>query len=171
MARRRRRNVSRATWVIAGSAVAIIGATVAYFLLRDRKRKPLPTEVVTPTADACPPGKHVGGDSDYMWPREDLFLDETGFGEALETFGYDVGDWSAPGWDVCEPDVRQQVEHFQHDYNLVRKTIDEPATDELRTDGLIDDPTVQAMAYVDGLQQAELSWPLVVKETRTAGVT
>ncbi len=51
------------------------------------------------------------------------------------------------------------------------QTIEDPLTDPLATTGLIDAQTVLALAFVDGLQQLGPTWPLVVEETREAGVT
>lgn len=156
---RRRRN-PRWPWILAGSAAAAAvlgGAGYVYWRRRSEKR-------------LCPAGTHVGTVG-YAWPYPDLFLDVSGFGEALETFGYNVGDWADPDWNVCSVAVRNAVEAFQRDYNLVWQTIDDPVTDPLATTGLIDDETVKAMAYVDGLLQMDFTWPLLVEETKEAGTT
>lgn len=156
----RRRN-PRWPWILVGSAAVVVIGGVSYVWIRRHSAKKL--------ADRCPPGKHVG-DPGFRWPYPQLFLDETGFGEALEVFGYDVGEWNVGGWDVCSPQVRQAVEQFQRDYNLVWQTIEDPVTDPLALTGLIDSQTVLALAFVDGLQQLGPTWPLVVEETKEAGV-
>ncbi len=139
MAWRRKRNLYALTW-IAGAVVIAGGAAASYLFLRRR----------------CPPGRHVGGDTDYIWPRPDLFLDESGFGEALETFGYDMGPWDSPRWSVCQH--KKSIADFQRDHNAVY-----PTGEILRTDGLIDDPTVLSMAHVDELQkEQQIVWPLIV---------
>ena len=100
--------------VLRGVAVAA-GGTLAFILVR---------MAMTPKSEpfACPPGEHVGT-VDYAWPHPNLFLDESGFGEALETFGYDIEDWDAPGWTACSEDVVHTVETFQRDFNQTRSTL------------------------------------------------
>lgn len=157
MARRKPR-----PWITAAAATvtaAAIGGGVWWWLRRRSAKQAL-----------CPPGTHVGTVG-YAWSYPDLFLDETGFGEALEVFGYDAGDWNGDDWNVCSARVRQAVEAFQRDYNLVWQTIDDPVTEPLPTTGLIEDETVKAMAYVDGLLQMGFTWPLIVEETKEAGAT
>jgi hypothetical protein len=140
--------------------------TAIYFVLQPKKTCSKPPAI----DESCPPGAHVG-DPNYSWPHPELFLDESGFGEALETFGYDVGEWGQPGWMICSSTVRKQIAAFQRDYNLVRPTIQQPPTAALRKDGLIDDATAIAIRYVHGLQQTGLSWPLIVEETRGGAVS
>lgn len=84
--------------------------------------------------------------------------------------GYEVGEWASFTWDVHGPVMRSAVSAFQDDYNAVRKTIEQPPTDELQITGLLDDDTVNAMAYVVALQDIGEDWPLIVYTTRNAGI-
>lgn len=152
-----RRNVSR-TWFVAGGIVATMAlGGIVYAIARTVHGRPKGKKPLGPAAV---------GDTGYVWPHRDLFLDESGFGEALENFGYDVGDWSAPGWTVTSSLIVSAVREFQADYNSVRPTLEEPPTEALATSGRIDDATVNAMVFVHELQQAGHTWPLVVLQAK-----
>ena len=139
----------RKQWMVAGGIVAsILAGGVAYVLSRGRK---------------SPPPSYVGQPG-YVWPHRDLFLDMTGFGEALETFGYDVGDWSSPSWSVLGEDMRGAVIEFQADWNLVSSALGTLPEILLDITGQINAATVEAMAFVNTMQEAGHTWPLIVLE-------
>lgn len=103
----------------------------------------------------------------FSWPHEEIFVDSSGFGEALEALGYDAGDWQDEQWSVCSQQAQQAIEEFQADYNAVRLTVDEPVTGELEPTGLLDEQSVRALAYAITLRdEFGLDWPLLVYEAR-----
>lgn len=153
----RKRILSNAAWIGVGTVVLIGAVGTTYYFLRNRKPS---------LKEGCPPGEHVGT-RDFSWAHPELFLDESGFGAALETFGYDVGDWSSKQWRVCGDQMQRAVREFQTDYNIARPTLKDPPTGNLRSTGLIDEATVEAIAYVHELQ-AEISWPTLVYEVRNS---
>ena len=148
---------SATAWIVGGAVTAVTAAAgVAYVLLADRRDA---EQVV------CPPGQYVGAPG-YQWPYPEAFLDPNGFGQALESLGYDAGSWSSLAWSPCEAGARRAVSQFQHDFNLVQPTRDAP--DAVAVNGLIDEPTIEAIVYAHNLQVQGLSWPLLVGETRAS---
>ncbi|MCH9637767.1 MAG: hypothetical protein K0U16_07485 [Gammaproteobacteria bacterium] len=159
---RRRKNIPTTAWYVVGTvgAVALVG-TATYLIVR-RRRAPQRSEV-------CPPdGDWVGGRL-TQWPHADIFLDASGFGEGLESFGYDVGDWSDPEWNVCNIKMQDAVLQFARDYNRVSKIMDGPPVERIPNFGLITEPTIIAMEHVHRLQsEAGYDWPLLVEQVREA---
>jgi len=152
---RRRHNVRR-TWIVAGATVvAIVVAGVTYSVVRRRSKPRLE------------PSRYVG-ERGYEWPHRDLFVDESGFGEAFETFGYDAGDWNSEAWTVSSEPSMAVIREFQEDWNSVSPTLD-VSIGPLAVTGRIDDATVEAMAFVHTMQQAGHSWPVLVFEAKEQG--
>ncbi len=151
---------SATAWIVGASAAAItVVGGVAYVLLSDDKR-PAPRVV-------CHPGEYVGAPG-YQWPYAESFFDPNGFGQALESLGYDAGNWSSLSWSPCDGGVKRAVTQFQSDFNLVRPTREDDAPEATPMSGLIDEPTIEALVYAHNLQVEGLSWPLLVGETRAS---
>ena len=150
---------SSTAWIVAATAATITVAGVAYALLADDKSgAPRP---------GCPPGEYVGAPG-YMWPYAESFLDQNGFGQALESLGYDAGRWSSLAWSPCEDGVRRSVSQLQRDFNTVRPTREDDPPEAVSVNGLLDAPTIEALVYAHNLQVEGLRWPLLVGETRVA---
>lgn len=144
--------MDRRKWIVVGGiAASILVGGAAYVWSRSRKSLPAPSYV---------------GQPGYVWPRGDLFLDMSGFGEALESMGYDVGDWSSPDWNVLDEVVRSAVSEFQADWNVVATSLDTFPVRDLDVTGTINSPTVEALAFVNSMQDAGHTWPLIVLEVR-----
>lgn len=144
--------------ILGGIAFAGVAGAVGYFAterLLSNPRKSL----------SCPDGEHVGAHG-FDWPaHRELFLDAAGFGEALETFGYETDlEWVDDGWSPCDESFRGYVESFQKDWNRIRVSIPD-APGALETTGLIDRKTIEAMAFVHGLQASGESWLVLVIES------
>jgi hypothetical protein len=165
---RRKSNPSTTTWLLVGAAaLATAGAAVLVFLPRKQGRGP----GSLPGSGRDPIPELYVGKTGYQWPHSDLFPQADAFGDALERFGYETGDWLSDKWSVLGSEMQDAVRSFQEDYNAVRKTIEQPPTPKLSVTGRLDADTVNALAYVSSLiEQTSMLWPNIVYDTRSAGV-
>jgi hypothetical protein len=169
MAKRRKRNPSAVTWILISTAVVATGAALAIAVI-PRVRARAPGYVPGREPKIPLPTEYVGAPG-FAWAHADIFPELASFGDALERFGYESGDWLEDSWSILGSQMQDAVRAFQDDYNVVRQTIDQPPTPKLAVSGRIDADTVEAIRYVANLIEiTAIPWPNIVYETRSAGV-
>ncbi len=152
-------------------------AALAIFLFKGGKskkkgptttgEKPVPgTDDPTGPTEPPPPKpssklkNYVG--SGYDWPNKTRFPNEASFAMTLNVWGYSAS--------VTKSMISEQnmiaVRKFQRDFNVVRKTVNEPPPGLLE-DGLIGAGTIKGMLTVEAwVNFSGKPWPTMVAEAK-----